>query len=170
MKHFAALVQARRSVRAYTSAPVEREKIEAVLFAAAQAPSGKNGQPWRFILVQNDKQLLGSIAALMQYSKFMRKADALVLVFLDSAHSYHAVKDAQAVGACIENMLLQCTDLGLGACWVGEVLAREAQIKRLVGAPDGLSLMAAVALGYPADRRTVPAPKQDLQTLVLRDL
>jgi len=40
-------VKGRRSIRAYDSRPVEKEKIEAVLEAARLAPSARNRQKWQ---------------------------------------------------------------------------------------------------------------------------
>ena len=47
-------IQTRRSVRRYTDAPVSREQIEAILEAGRFAPSGKNTQPWRFVVVESE--------------------------------------------------------------------------------------------------------------------
>ena len=43
----------RRSVREYSSAPVSKEQIEALISLAASAPSGANKQPWHFVAVQD---------------------------------------------------------------------------------------------------------------------
>ncbi|MGB0508820.1 MAG: nitroreductase family protein [Schleiferiaceae bacterium] len=43
----------RRSVREYSSAPVLKEQIEALISLAASAPSGANKQPWHFVAVQD---------------------------------------------------------------------------------------------------------------------
>jgi nitroreductase len=45
-------VQKRRSVRAYQSTPIPREKLEKILEAARLAPSASNIQPWHFIVVR----------------------------------------------------------------------------------------------------------------------
>ena len=47
----ATLMRGRRSVRAFTERPVEREQIEQVLEAARWAPSPHGRQPWRFVVV-----------------------------------------------------------------------------------------------------------------------
>ena len=60
-------------------------------------------------------------------------------------------EDCQAIGACIENMLLRATDLGIGACWVGEILNRDGAVKGLLGLSDRYDLMAAVFLGEPGE-------------------
>jgi nitroreductase len=45
-------IHRRRSVRAFTPAPVPREVLEALVLAGAAAPSPLNNQPWRFVVVQ----------------------------------------------------------------------------------------------------------------------
>ena len=51
----------RRSIRSYTDQDVEPEKIEAVLEAGMAAPSGKNGQPWDFIVLTR-REILDEMA------------------------------------------------------------------------------------------------------------
>lgn len=47
-----ALIQSRRSVRAFTPQAVDRATLEAILETAARAPSGTNTQPWKVYVVQ----------------------------------------------------------------------------------------------------------------------
>lgn len=49
------IVRRRRSIRRYTGRPVERTLIERLLDAAAWAPSAHNRQPWRFVVIEDDK-------------------------------------------------------------------------------------------------------------------
>lgn len=44
----------RRSIRKYKNKPVEKQIIEKILEAGSLAPSSKNRQPWRFVVVQGD--------------------------------------------------------------------------------------------------------------------
>jgi nitroreductase len=48
-------IHSRRSIRRFQDRPVPRELIEQILDAAVQAPSGKNRQPWEFVVVQGDQ-------------------------------------------------------------------------------------------------------------------
>jgi nitroreductase len=52
-RKFLEVMRQRRSVRAFSDRPVDRGVIEAVIAAAATAPSGANKQPWRFVAVQD---------------------------------------------------------------------------------------------------------------------
>ena len=45
----------RKSIRSFTDRPVEPQKVENLLKAAMRAPSGMNGQPWEFIVVDDKK-------------------------------------------------------------------------------------------------------------------
>src|SRR6185436_3348538 len=54
LKSFARVVLDRRATSHFAPDPVPREYLDAILELAAQAPSGYNLQPWRFIVVQDD--------------------------------------------------------------------------------------------------------------------
>ena len=47
-------IAARRSIRRFKDTPVPEEALQAVPTAGIQAPSGKNAQPWRFVVVRGD--------------------------------------------------------------------------------------------------------------------
>ena len=67
-------IRMRTSVRAYRSDPVEEDKLERILDAARLAPSGKNGQPWRFIVIQDEKTRQDLVPACKNQS-FIAEAD-----------------------------------------------------------------------------------------------
>jgi len=58
------VIQDRRSIREYTADPVLDRDLDLILEAARQAPSGENAQPWRFIIVRDEKtrKKLGALA------------------------------------------------------------------------------------------------------------
>ena len=141
----------RRSVRHFLETPVDRKKVLEALRAASWAPSGLNNQPWRFALVW-DGELKESLAKLTRYASSLRSAAVVVPVFLDKESSYDYVKDCQAVGACVQNLLLALHALGLGATWVGEILKNKEQVVKILDLPERLELMAVVIVGEPAHR------------------
>ena len=49
-------IAARRSIRKFKDVPISEEMLQDILTAAIQAPSGKNRQPWRYIIVRSDKR------------------------------------------------------------------------------------------------------------------
>lgn len=55
-------IKTRRSVRNFADEPVEKEDLNKILEAANWAPSARNQQPWRFIVIKN-KELSEQLAA-----------------------------------------------------------------------------------------------------------
>ena len=121
--------------------------MECILNAARLAPSGKNGQPCRYVII-NQENLREKIASCSIYGNWMKKAPVLVAVYLDRSHSYDYKKDIQGVGAAIENMCIQAEHLGIGSCWVGEILSKEKEVNAILDVPEDFELMAVVCLGY----------------------
>jgi nitroreductase len=62
---------------------------------------------------------------------------------------YDRTKDVQAIGACVQNMLLAVQALGLGACWMGEILNHHQDVEDILGIPENLELMVVLAIGHP---------------------
>jgi nitroreductase len=144
-------IHERRSIRHFVEAPVGREVIMTALEAASWAPSGLNNQPWRFAVIW-DKPSQEAVAALTKYSNILKSASVLIAVFLDKEASYDYTKDCQAVGACLQNLLLALHSLDLGAVWIGEILRNKDRVRETLQLPERLELMAVVAVGPPASR------------------
>ncbi len=139
----------RRSTRRFEDAPVSRDLVMAAVKAASWAPSGLNNQPWRFALIW-EKETKEALAALTRYSSTLESSAALVAVFLDRDASYDRTKDCQAVGACLQNLLLALHSFNLGAVWIGEILKNGDRVIEVLKLPERLELMAVVAVGHPA--------------------
>ncbi|NTV15047.1 MAG: nitroreductase family protein [Desulfobulbaceae bacterium] len=158
----------RRSIREYSDRPVEIEKLREIIRAGSWAPSGLNNQPWRFALV-SAQPVIDQLAKLTRYSHIIKAAPALIAVYLDTREIYNEVKDHQAAGACIQNMLLAAEALDLGGVWLGEILNRKAEVNHLLDLTDDYQLMAVVALGYPAHRGQ-RSQRKSLAELIIKDL
>lgn len=81
----------RRSIRNYDQASVSDEIIKKIVTAASYAPSGKNGQPWRFIILK-DRKTIQRISKLTIYSRFMETAPCAIAIYLDKGESYDEKK------------------------------------------------------------------------------
>lgn len=145
------LIKTRRSIRKFTDKQVSDETIDKIIEAGTWAPSGMNNQPWKFAVIKN-KDLKVEISKLTHYSKTILSANVLIAVFLNNSLTYDRTKDVQAVGACIQNMLLTIHSMSLGAVWLGEILKNKDKILELVSGSKDLELMAIIALGYPAEK------------------
>ena len=144
-------IRTRRSVRQFTKEPISDEVMNQILESGLWAPSGKNNQPWKFAVIR-DPVLKESLATLTHSRSIIQGAPVCIGVFLDHSRVYDRTKDVQAVGACIQNMLLTIHSQGLGGVWLGEILKNKEKTGELLGAGKDLELMAIVAFGHPAKR------------------
>lgn len=147
---FLELCKSRRSVRRYEEEEVPEEAILKILEAGRWAPSGLNNQPWKFMVVK-EREKINELARFTKYRHIVERAKVLIIVFLDLDEMYDRTKDVQAIGASIQNMLLEAHDLSLGSCWIGEVLNRRKEVEKFLGVPENLELMAFITLGYPSE-------------------
>ncbi len=144
-------IRTRRSVRQFAKEPVSDDILNQILESAVWAPSGKNNQPWKFAVIR-DPALKESLSRLTHSRSILQGAPICIGVFLDQSRVYDRTKDVQAVGACIQNMLLAIHSLGLGGVWLGEILKNKEKVRELLGVGGDLELMAVVAFGHPAKR------------------
>jgi len=130
---------------------VDDEQLREIIRAGIWAPSGKNNQPCRFVIIRRTATR-EALAALTVYSRVVLAAPALVAVYLDTSAMYDEVKDHQAAGACLQNMLLAAHALGLGAVWLGQILKNKDKVNTVLDVPERYDLMAVVAIGHPRHR------------------
>lgn len=149
-------IKTRRSVRRYTKQLIDEQIIHQIIEAGISAPSGKNGQPWKFKVV-TDKNLINDISGLSIYGSWMKTAPLFIAVFLDNTCSYNHVKDIQSCGAAMQNMMLAAHALDVGSCWIGEILPKAEEVKSIININNPkLDLMGIVVLGYKASRTINP--------------
>lgn len=160
-------IYGRRSIREFSEQQVDRELLLEVIRAGSWAPSGLNNQPWRFVLVRDDG-IREQLAGQTHYGHIVRAAQALIVVYLDKEAMYDPVKDHQAAGACIQNMLLAVEALGLGAVWLGQILKNKQQVNRILELGPEYDLMAVLAIGHPLHRNQSSSRKQ-VRELVLKE-
>jgi nitroreductase len=144
-------IRTRRSVRQFTREPISDEALDQILESGGWAPSGKNNQPWKFAVIR-DPAVKEALAALTHSGFIIRGAPVCIGVLLDHARVYDRTKDVQAIGACIQNMLLTIHTLGFGGVWLGEILKNKEKVGELLGVGRELELMAVVAFGHSAKR------------------
>ena len=121
-------IRDRYSVRKFKSTEIPADLIREILNTERWAPSGLNNQPWKFVVI-NDAQIKEQIARQTTATEIIRNAPVCIAVFYDKDAGYHYLKDVQAMGAAIENMLLAIHNLQLGGVWLGEILKRHEQVE-----------------------------------------
>ncbi|ODS40157.1 nitroreductase [Candidatus Altiarchaeales archaeon WOR_SM1_SCG] len=139
-------IKNRRSIRKFKDMQIEDEKITKILDAGRWAPSGLNNQPWRFYLPGKEEK--EKLAGFTKYSHVIKNCASCVCVYLDKNSVYDRTKDVMAIGACIQNMLLAAVELGIGSCWLGEILNRKDGVNEFLNISKNYELMAVIALGY----------------------
>jgi nitroreductase len=161
------IIKSRRSIRKFDDSAVSEGLLEKILDAGRWAPSGLNNQPWRFAVIR-DAALKDMLSQLTHYSRIIKGSQVLIAVFLDNSVSYDRTKDVQAIGACLQNMLLEAHSLGLGGVWLGEILKNKEQIREILGLTKDLELMAVIALGQPAESPRTGKRKELKDLIVFR--
>ena len=145
-------IRTRRSIRKFAPEKVDNRIINQIIEMGTWAPSGHNNQPWKFVVVKN-QDIKEELSGKTKFSRIIQGAPVLIAVFFDTSLQYDRVKDIQAIGACIQNMLLTIHHLGLGGVWMGEILKNRESVEKILGVPETCELMAVIALGYPAQNR-----------------
>jgi len=150
------VIKQRRSIRAFSEEAIEREKLLEVLDAGRMAPSARNEQEWKFVVVRKtEKRLKVSHACLEQ--DFVKEAP-VIIVACGTKPDYIMTCGQRAysidLSIALTHMMLRATDLGLGSCWLGAF--NERKIKQILDIPEPVRIVALMALGYP---RFQPQPK-----------
>ncbi|MEA1984897.1 MAG: nitroreductase [Euryarchaeota archaeon] len=153
----------RRSVREFTREIISKQEIDTILDCGRWAPSGLNNQPWKFVVVQ-ERDTIDQLSQCTHYRDVVKGANLLIGVYLDKDTQYNHTKDILAIGAAIQNMLLACEDLGLGAVWLGEILNQSDRVNAILQAPPSLELMAVLAIGHPVSKKRT-SHRKDLREI-----
>jgi nitroreductase len=176
----------RRSIRRFKDTPIPDEVVVRILEAAAQAPSGKNRQPWHFFVARGEKKaelvriLRQGVADLKARgfdagsgagsAAIMEQAPVALVVF-NTDEERTVVRErnyvdvlrnlinVQSIGAAIQNMSLAALELGIGSLWVGDAFYAYEQVCDWLG--EDHQLITAFALGY-TDEQPPARPRKPL--------
>lgn len=143
-------IASRRSVRSYLDKPVEHEKIKSVFSAVRLAPSARNAQEWRFIIV-SDPELRSRVAE-AGGQPFLRQCPVIVVACaLTDKRKMRCGEAAYPidVAIAIDHLTLAAAAMGLGTCWVGSF--DPDPVRTALSIPDDVPVVELLSLGYPAD-------------------
>lgn len=169
---FQDLAAARRSIRKYKAAPVERAKLGLCLEAARLAPSACNAQPYRFIVIDEpalrEKFCAAVFSGVYSACKFAAAAPALVAVVADtgklSAWLGNQMQDTNFrlvdIGIAAEHFVLAAAEQGLGTCWLGWFDAKAAA--KALGLGAGKKVEVLLSVGYP-DETPAARPRKKME-------
>lgn len=144
-------IKLRRSVRAYEDKAIEPEKLQAVLDAARCAPSAKNMQEWKFVLVK-DAATRQKLVDAAKGQAFVGQAPVVIAACStapDYVMSCGNLSSLIDVAIAVDHMTLKAVEEGLGTCWIGAF--DQQQVKAILGVPDNVNVVVLLPIGYPAD-------------------
>ncbi len=167
----------RRSTRNYKPDPVEQEKLDTLLEAARQAPSGSNNQSNHFIVISSraaldelilltrkalsgmdpDKVVYPALKNAINLSKkggYVFCYNAPVLIVVANKKDYG--NNMADCSCALENIMVAANALDLGSCWINQLrwLNEEPVVvehMQKLGMKEDERVYGAVIVGYPAD-------------------
>ena len=185
-------IKDRRSIRKFLDREIDRGIIEKIIEAGILAPSGKNTQPWTFIVVQkNDRaqmleamkrgieQLKASDTVFKQFlapaehtMKIMGEAPVTIFVLNNERtlllnqkieEKIGEMVDIQAIGAAIQNMLLAAMEYDIGSLWICDIFFAYHELAAWL--KTDRQLIAAISFGY-ANEKPAARPRKKFDELV----
>jgi len=161
-------IRKRTSVRGYRPDTVEEEKLGRLLDAARLAPSGKNGQPWRFIVVRDEETKLKLVSA-CKNQKFIAEAPVVIVACGYEEEAYKKMGGywnslPVDIGIALEHLMLAAEAEELGTCWIGAFI--EEEVRSILDVPDDVKIVALTPVGYPSKGRAT-RPRKPIEEIVM---
>ena len=162
-------IHTQRSVRHFSTKPVDEELVDAILEAAIRAPSAGNRQPWHFIVIRDReaKRRLGQwyldswrhmVAAIGDaasesyrsggdLARQMKDIPVLILACVNQGASTMG----SSIYPAVQNLMLAARALGLGTVLTTNHMRFEQEVKAFLGIPEDVDTAALIPIGYPAE-------------------
>jgi len=156
----------RRSIRRYKETVVEQKKLDRILEAARLAPSAANKQPWRFIVIA-DPEAKEKLRPSYNVNWFIQ-APVIIVACGVPKEAWHR-RDGEEyckvdVAIAMQNLVLASTELGLGTCWIAAF--DEKRVKKALGIPKDVKVVAMTPLGYPDEKRGPITERKPIDEIV----
>ena len=161
MDDYLEFLKSRRSIRRFKKDPPPLEMILKAIDVARYAPSARNSQPWRFIVV-NDPLLKDRLAEIHPWARPLKEAPVSIVVacHVDESPTSYMLDCANAT----IYLLLALHALGLGAVWI-QALRNVEELRVLLNIPNNAIPVAVIAIGYP-DEKPEPRPRRPMSEVV----
>src|SRR5689334_18655059 len=144
-----------RQIREFTEEPVSREALDALADVARWSGSGRNSQPWRFIVVTDLATIRSIATAGLPQTRSLHTATAVIAIVLPVDES-HEVGMAYDDGRVAERILIGAgmLDLGAGVAWIRDDV--RPVVAELLSIPADRQVRTIIALGHPTDAARAP--------------
>ena len=145
------VIKIRRSVREFTNEDISDSDIRKIIEAGICAPSARNQQPWEFIVIR-DKTILNKLSE--KLSPLYAKSNVSIILCIRKDVLKTPLMASQDMGACMQNMLLEATNLKIGSCWIGTYPdpIKMGHLSTILNIPADIEPFCGLALGYPIDK------------------
>lgn len=171
-------IKTRRSVRRFTNDPIPDEILQQLFDAVRWAPSWRNTQCWRLIVVK-DSETKASLGKLLSQNNPAAKGvqEAPILLVLCAQLGISGYTETGLAGnkgdwfmfdtaLAAQTLCLAAHDLGLGTVHVGNI--KHQAVDELLGLPEGIVSVEIIPLGYPAKVGN-PPPRKEITEFVFQD-
>lgn len=162
-------IATRKSVRAWADRPVEEEKLQRVLESVRLAPSAKNVQEWRFVVV-TEESIRKQIADAARGQAFVGDAPVVVVACAETdgrvMHCGHLAFLVD-VSIAIDHLTLAAVEEGLGTCWIGSF--EPDAVREALSIPENIEVVELIPLGYPKEPGVVEKKRLPLEQIVHRE-
>jgi len=161
-------IKGRRSIRKYSSKPVEEEKLQMVLEAARLSPSASNLQNWKFVVVRDAAKIKKMMEA-AYHQPFVGEAPVVLVACgtdPDGVMRCGQHKHSIDLSIAMAYMILEAYEQGLGTCWLGRF--DEELVREILEIPQEIRVVAVTPLGY-ADESPDPRPRKSMGEVVCYD-
>lgn len=146
---FADCVLNSRAVRSFQDTPVPEGDIEFMIDMARRSGSGKNRQPWSFIVV-SDRDRLNDLADLGDYTSPLRAAPIGIVILVDRREEDTPLDfNVFDCGRAGQNLMLAATATGLGT--VPQSIRDRSAASDLLNVPERKEVLLTVAVGVPSE-------------------
>jgi nitroreductase len=165
-------IRKRCSLKAHLSnRAIEPEKLNLILDAGRWAPSARNYQPWRFIIVQDKKVVEKLVKAFSESNQVI--IDAPVILVVCARAGDDVIKNELEyylfdVGLAVENIVLAATELGILTHLM--TAFDEVQVKQILHIPEDVRALVATPLSYPLETSYDEAAAERLSKRTRKEL
>ena len=162
-------IRKRKSVREFMKKPIDQKVLMKVLEAARLAPSAKNRQEWRFVIVK-DYERRSRIAQAANGQSFVGKAPVVIVacgIFDGYVMSCGQPSYPIDVAIALDHISLTAVKYGLGSCWIGAF--NEKKVKEILEIPKDVRVVELMPIGYPEFESVKKKNRLPMSKILKRD-
>ena len=157
-------ISKRYSCRSYQNKAIEPEKLDKILEAARLAPSARNFQDWRFVVV-TDPDTRATLSTAANNQKMVAQAPAIIIACSNSSYRMRCGQMIAPIDVSIalEHIALQAVEEGLATCWIGSFY--HDKVRDIMDIPLDVEIVQLMLVGYPADEQK-PSKREPVENIV----